>query len=399
MTTAARPRSGGLWGPLLLMATSLLVTLLVVELVLQLLYVPPPQTMTGPQLGTGTFYVRDTLVGWVPNANVAGEHTEPGYFTSTFRTNSRGIRGREHAYTKPAGTRRIVVIGDSFTWGYGVSNGETYPDRLEALLPGTDVINLGVTAYGLRQERLYLEREGVRYAPDVVVLGFCLNDIYRPELSPSADSTADFRRAPLPFAATPASAPPAGAAATAPSASPFLVMKRFLGAHSRLYRFVIDRVNGNRALAQTLVRLGIKGTQRGFDELDPNLMPALRRYPPVLSASWDSTQAELLALQRLGEARGFRVVIALVPGLQTVMEPALEASLAYSAYAPADFDVDKPYRALEAFGRAHGMAVVNPVARFRSGIQRGEALYHKNEMHFNAAGHALFAQALADTLR
>ncbi|MBU6365016.1 MAG: SGNH/GDSL hydrolase family protein [Gemmatimonadetes bacterium] len=395
MTTGATPRVRALAGPLLLMATSLCVTLLLVEGALQLLYVPPPQAMAGPQLSAAGFYVRDSVLGWVPRANVSGEHTERGLFTSTFRTNSRGIRGREHALAKPAGTRRIVVIGDSFTWGYGVSNGETYADRLEALLPGTEVINLGVTAYGLRQEIGYLEREGLLYAPDVVVVGLCLNDIYRPELA-QPSGTPSYLRAPVPFTASSA---PADSTAAAPPTSPFLAVKRFLGTRSHLYRFVIDRVNGNRQLARTLVRLGIKGTPRGFEAMDPNLMPALRTYPPALAASWDATLAELRELQQLSRARGFRLVLALVPGLQTVVEPALEASLAYSVFDPDDFDPDKPYRELEAFGRATGIEVVNPMGRFREATRAGDAVYHRNEMHFNAAGHALFAQAIAERLR
>lgn len=385
MNAGGRPRGGALVGKLLLMAMSLLVTLGAVEVALRLVAPSPPRTMSGPQLEGLRLHRKDAELGWVPRPNASGAHDEQGLFTSTFRTNARGIRGPEHALAKPVGTTRIVAIGDSFTWGYGVSNGEPYPDRLQVLLPGTEVINLGVTAYDLKQEIRYLAREGVQYAPDVVVLGLCLNDIPRP---------IGARAIPGEAPAAPAAAPPA-----APAPSGFLGLKRALADHSQLYRFVIDRVNGNRNLARLLVRLGIKGELKGFDELDTNLMPALRTYPPAMAAAWDSTQAELLQLQALTRARGLRLVVALIPSVQSVDEATLTAALSYSVYGPADFDLDKPYRLLEAFGRAHGIEVVNPVARFRAAAAGGARLYHRNEMHFNAAGHALFAEAIAERLR
>src|SRR5262245_21643077 len=84
-----------------------------------------------------------------------------------------GLRGREErAYAKPPGVRRVVALGDSFTFGEEVSDDQTYCHQLEALLPGTEVLNLGVHGYGHDQMLLYLEEEGVKYRPDVVLLGF-----------------------------------------------------------------------------------------------------------------------------------------------------------------------------------------------------------------------------------
>lgn len=383
MTTGAAPRGRALAGPLMLVLGSMAVSLTAAEAAMRLLYPRPPAVMVGPTLDGAALHRRDEELGWVPRANASGTHDEPGRFRSTYGTSTRGLRGREHALAKPAGITRIVTIGDSFTWGYGVNNGEPYPDRLETLLPRTEVINLGVTGYGLRQETRYLAREGVQYAPDVVVVGFCLNDIYRPDTS----------------AVTFGGGPPADDSRPADGPSAFIAFKRALDNHSHLYRFVIDRINGNRRLARLLVRLGIKGSLTGFDELDTNLMPALLRYPPPMAASWAATQEELLRLRQFARTRGLRLVVALVPSVQMVDRATLDAALTYSEYGPGDFDLDKPYRLLEAFGRDHDIEVVNPVARFRAAAAAGQRLFHPNEMHFNAAGHALFAQAIAERLR
>ncbi len=95
-------------------------------------------------------------------------------------TNSRGLRGaRDHNAIKTAGTIRIVAIGDSFTFGEEVSDDSTFPSQIETLMPETEVLNMGVGGYGHDQMALYLEREGVGYAPDAVVLGFVADDMRR----------------------------------------------------------------------------------------------------------------------------------------------------------------------------------------------------------------------------
>jgi hypothetical protein len=89
-----------------------------------------------------------------------------------------GYRGREGAAARTAGRPRVVMLGDSITFGYGVRDGETFSAVMESLAPPLEVVNLGVQGYGTDQELLKLEREGLAYAPDVVVLNVCLaNDL------------------------------------------------------------------------------------------------------------------------------------------------------------------------------------------------------------------------------
>jgi lysophospholipase L1-like esterase len=95
--------------------------------------------------------------------------------------NSRGYRDRERSFPKPPGVRRVVCLGDSFTWGHGVEFGDAYPQRLERALPDRvggswEVVNLSMPAMGTLDARGVLEREGLAYAPDAVLLGYVLND-------------------------------------------------------------------------------------------------------------------------------------------------------------------------------------------------------------------------------
>src|SRR5271166_1004115 len=95
-------------------------------------------------------------------------------------TNSKGLRGTtEYDYARTPGKERILVLGDSFTFGTDVSDDETYSHYLESDLPNTEVLNLGVQGYGQDQMLLYLKEEGVKYHPDIVILGFAFMDTHR----------------------------------------------------------------------------------------------------------------------------------------------------------------------------------------------------------------------------
>ena len=95
--------------------------------------------------------------------------------------NSLGFRGREYTRAKPEGTFRIVVLGDSITFGNHLPLEATYADQLEKLLiqdaPTNEVLNLGVGGYSTAQEAALLAELGVSLEPDLVILGFCLNDL------------------------------------------------------------------------------------------------------------------------------------------------------------------------------------------------------------------------------
>ena len=115
--------------------------------------------------------------GWALRPNL---RDVPAFGGKTLSSNSRGLRGaREYALDKPPGLNRIVVLGDSFTFGEDVGDDEAWPRRLEELMPGTEVLNLGVHGYGHDQMLLYLREEGLKYHPDVVVVGFLPDDMER----------------------------------------------------------------------------------------------------------------------------------------------------------------------------------------------------------------------------
>jgi lysophospholipase L1-like esterase len=93
------------------------------------------------------------------------------------RVNSHGTRGPEFSATKPPGTIRILSLGDSRTFGWGLAEEETYSSRLERLLQAhvgdrarIEVINAGVNAWSYPQMLVYFRERGLAFSPDLVVL-------------------------------------------------------------------------------------------------------------------------------------------------------------------------------------------------------------------------------------
>ena len=125
---------------------------------------------------TGHRYLYDDYLGW---KNIPGWKSQT--INQPLSINSKGLRDREYPYKKPAGTRRILVLGDSYTWGYGVANQEIYTEVLEQLLqpeyPHYEVLNAGVSGWGTDQQFLFLIKEGLKYSPDLVIVAHFINDL------------------------------------------------------------------------------------------------------------------------------------------------------------------------------------------------------------------------------
>ncbi len=129
---------------------------------------PTGDTKKSPQL-FGNLGRHDQRLGWAPRPNLVKARTEHHPPVST---NSRGLRSlHEIPYTKPTGQQRIITMGDSYTFGFGGEDDEIWPVVLDETLSGCEVVNLGVFAYGIDQQLLKLQDEGVKYAPDIVVVG------------------------------------------------------------------------------------------------------------------------------------------------------------------------------------------------------------------------------------
>ncbi len=97
------------------------------------------------------------------------------------RINAHGFRGPEFAAQKPAGSRRLMILGDSVVFGWGVPEAQIFPALLQERLNergiAAEVIAAGVNSWNTRTEYEFLRHVGVGYEPDVLLLVIVHNDI------------------------------------------------------------------------------------------------------------------------------------------------------------------------------------------------------------------------------
>jgi lysophospholipase L1-like esterase len=121
----------------------------------------------------------DPTLGYrfIPGVKARVPHESGGYLV---RANQAGFRcERELAAAKPPGTYRVLLFGDSYTAGDGVSNKHRYGDQLEQLLPGVEVYNFGLPGTGTDQQLLCFREVAPALDHDLVVIGVLVENIRR----------------------------------------------------------------------------------------------------------------------------------------------------------------------------------------------------------------------------
>jgi lysophospholipase L1-like esterase len=107
------------------------------------------------------------------------------------KINSHGHRDREFPLKKDAATTRILMLGDSITFGWGVPNEETVSKYLEQFLNNShnsktyELINTGIGNTNTEMQVSYFESSGKNFSPDLVILNYFINDA---ELTPKRKS-------------------------------------------------------------------------------------------------------------------------------------------------------------------------------------------------------------------
>ena len=168
-SSAAGPRRAYVREQLLAAASVAFVLSLVVAAEWLLRWAEPRYLVERPQASLAQLHRYSEVYGWEPRpgavAIVDGQRAT---------INSRGWRGHEYPLARTSSRTRVLMLGDSIAFGYGVADEDTFASLLEER--GYEVVNLAVPGYGTDQSLLRLEREGMAYSPDVVLLHFCLHN-------------------------------------------------------------------------------------------------------------------------------------------------------------------------------------------------------------------------------
>ena len=146
-------------------------TLITAELLARLFF---PDSIPGRDTPRYAFWKYDPLVGWAHQPNQRGRFVGRD-FSIEVCNNSRGLRDDEYPLERND-KKRLLILGDSFGWGFGVELHHRFSEILESRHTDWEVINASVSGYSTAQEYLFLKERGWLYRPDVVLLLMYEND-------------------------------------------------------------------------------------------------------------------------------------------------------------------------------------------------------------------------------
>lgn len=310
--------------------------------------------------------------------------------------NSSSFRTPEYEAARPAEVYRVLLLGDSFTYGV-VPQADHWAtvlaEGLSSLEVGEpEVLNLGVPGTGLPFHLRLWQIEGRRLSPDLVVLGFFVGNDFLDELgnSPGWQGLSD---------------------------------RLALASYS--YRALRNLLRLGRGGGE--VRPpgeGVAGERRegGCGDELPGFQDRFRGDQPTMAADlYAEIEAERMGLcltaerwkfdlrldrvasllrqlsQEVGEA-GARLVVLLIPD-EFQVDPEVRAEAAAAAGRELEeYDLDRPQRELARFLAAHRIEYLDLLPHFRRRA-RQEVLYLPRDSHWNRAGNRLAAERLLELLR
>ncbi|RMG96097.1 MAG: hypothetical protein D6706_10800 [Chloroflexi bacterium] len=363
-------------------------------------------------LGTGGFWEPHPLYGWrnIPNAD--GWESCYGECAVHVKINSRGLRDEEIPYEKAEGEKRILLLGDSMTAGMQVPLADTFGEQLEDYLNQWDnenqwtVVNGAVNGFGTDNELIFYREEGIKYQPDIVLVGVYLaNDIYNNsrvlELRTGGQSHKPY------FTLTETGELELHNFPAENTDTLFIRIGSFLKKHFQLPRFVAQTLNlrgevpgwlrpivslfsGSRGVQQTKTASEDEGENEQAKASagrtkEPTICDA--EYAPEIEEAWNITKAIIRQMRTEVEANGAQLAIVLIPTAAQVIPPKDGVS----------WYCERPNQELTAFLDEEGIPYLDMLQPFRDHmLAGGDTLYYKRDFHMNEGGHHLAGKLIAD---
>lgn len=315
-------------------------------------------------------FVEDELLDWKLKPSLRKVFTYPDYKMEII-SNERGFRDILHTYEKPNNTFRIVGIGDSFLFGYGINHEnnvlvclQDLLNRNNLLFKKIETINLGITLYSIDQYYKVIKYEAYKYSPDLIILFFFTNDWMEKEYNLAVDTKGSVL---------------CGENFSFRSLRSFLLPLRvFLKTHSQLYIFV-------RGLIKTML-----------------MQARLMGLPEVSIYKKDDKFQERFAhtFRRLDEIKQFckkeincAFLLCIIPDKIQVRESFLRVIRKAYRIDDKDYDWLKPQIALKDFCGQKGTVYLDLTRVFTEYEKQGPC-YFDIDPHWNERGHLLAAKEL-----
>jgi lysophospholipase L1-like esterase len=345
---------------------SVLIALLVGEGMLRIVY---PQ-----ELGNWT-YTRDGLTLHLSSMTQFSHR-----FGHIIKTNSVGMRDYDHSFEKSPGVYRILVLGDSFMEANQVKFEDAFASLLEHQLGGVtgrsiEVINASVSGWGTDDELTYLVREGIKYHPDLVLVGMTLHNDVQDNQDEEFHVFTDGHLQEKPRLKI------------SLGDFVFLQMKEFLASHSHLY--------------QVLLRVKrFSWVQQEGNRLSSHVASLIKKQPTLeVVQAWDMTRHLLRKMKVESLKQGANVAVFLIPLWVQVSEERLKGFLTEHQLSIEQIVLDQPQSQMKAIGQEEQIEIIDLLPDFqRAEKEDPQKLYLLDDGHWTAEGHRLAANVVKEQL-
>ena len=328
----------------------------------------------------------NTPGGGIPNQVVPG---------SNMRTNSLGFRDRERTLARASRAPRVVALGDSFTWGAGVSYEETFTTLVEHGLgkvrPGAEVVNLGLIGYQPSDYLSLLKAHGLEYQPDLVLVNLYVGNDLMPAQGMQMIVAGQRHWVHI----------------DGNWFHDHLSWDHWYLYHVLTHAYIlgiewVQELSGGSvpkvSTSTPNFQEDAPHTPVSFSGWKPRYVRMiqgtrdqyLKRDTPPFLTRWKETRGILENLDVLLREVGIPWVLVLLPAEEQVDQELQRLYREMNKDITEEYDFDKPQRVLREWSRERGVRVIDLAPRFRVSVSRLR-LYNDNDVHWSYHGHALAA--------
>jgi lysophospholipase L1-like esterase len=300
------------------------------------------------------------------------------------KTNSLAMIDKERTLAKPAGSKRIAMLGDSFIAGLGVKPEDRVNQVMEKLLPsGWEALNFGVPGFGTTQELILLRERVLGFSPDVVVVVIYIGNDFD-DIMGTLDWFDVYSRA-RPIARLDPSGSLVWTNIPVPKPRP--------GTEKTGLRYKIH------CLLQASHLYNFLDSQMIYLKSRVELVSEVRlckiRYSAETATAY-SLMARLIAeLKSLSEAGGTKFGVVIAPTIVQVYGEARWGPIRNAFKLPADeYDLSLPDTKIKEACKSANCPVLDLMPALKSAFLKGTEPFYPLNRHWNADGHRLVAEEI-----
>jgi hypothetical protein len=296
--------------------------------------------------------------------------------------NEYGFRDRGYPLKKPAGSYRVLGLGDSFVYG-AVSTRDNFLRVAERSLDdGTDILLMGVPGWSTENELDLLESFGLDLEPDLVIVNFFVgNDV----------TGIPVRGRVIRGNVYPTTSP-------LPVRNLLRRSQLFVMFESLVLRGMMKQLKGDETPVHTGESESVQVSEL-YLKIVPHSLPVFSKEPDKRTAGlWVEAEGYLEKIDETCRAAGVHWMLVVIPDEMQV-DPAVRSQvLERLDLAATDYDFDAPQQRLDDWARNHNVPLLDLLPVMRAEHSPNARLYVPNDTHWNERGNLIAGQAVAEAI-